>query len=135
MKQLDTLAFDINQGSSGAVTFDAALTESGDVIEVVCSNNPDASIFITCTDEQLLTVTNLFKTGDIDEAKLDELHRVMLGLNPVIPLSSFATMGDDYVLFGAMAVDTTLSNLCHELKTQANNATDVLAELHEYLIS
>ncbi|PCK10053.1 MAG: hypothetical protein COA42_00175 [Alteromonadaceae bacterium] len=130
---LEELAFKLNTfNSTTGVTYAATLLDDNSALEVVCSVNPDASIFVVVSDQQILSVTPLFATTDVQAPLRDELNKTLLTLSPVIPLSSIGLQEDNYVLFGAMPVTTVFENIAHELEVQADNTTDVLVALESY---
>lgn len=118
--------------TSEGTTFQAMLFESG-VLEVVCSNNEEFPIHLVETETQLLAVTGLFSLSQVLPDKRDELNRELLIMSPAIPLSSIGIQGDSYILFGAMALTTSLDNIVHELEVQAENTIEVLDEIQHLL--
>lgn len=112
--------------------FDAILTDSG-TIEVTCSNNTEFPIQVVMTEKQILTVTHLFKTSEIQPDKIAELNTMLLELSPLVPLSSTGMQGDNYILFGAMAISTDIKEIVHELEVQAENTIDVLEAIEPLL--
>lgn len=131
---LEDLALDLNTATTQEGTrFDAVVTDSG-VMEVICSNNDEFPIHIAMTDTQILSVTPLFHVKEVQEDKLAELNTLLLQLSPAIPLSSIGLQEGNYILFGAMALNTTFENIVHELEVQAENTLDVLEAVEELLI-
>ncbi len=126
MRTLEDLAFELNKYISAEGTSFEALVHDGGVMEVVCSNNDEFPINVALTETQILSVTPLFNKDAIKGNKLIELNEMFLQLSPAIPLSSMAKQGDNYILFGAMAVNTTFENFAHELEVQAGNTIEVL---------
>lgn len=126
MRTLEDLAFELNKYISAEGTGFEALVHDNDVMEVVCSNNDEFPINVALTETQILSVTPLFNKSAIKGDKLIELNEMFLQLSPAIPLSSMAKQGDNYILFGAMAVNTTFENFAHELEVQAGNTIEVL---------
>lgn len=113
-------------------TFEAILAEN-DVVEVVCSNDEEFPIHIAMTDTQLLTVTHLFNISEVQDDKVDVLNQALLQLSPAIPLSSIGLQGGNYILFGAMSLNTVFENIVHELEVQAENTVDVLEAIEPLL--
>ena len=111
---------------------DAVITDNG-VIEVTCSNNEEFPIHIAMTDTQLLSVTPLFNISEVHEGKVDELNSMLLQLSPAVPLSSIGLQDGNYILFGAMALNTMFENIVHELEVQAENTLDVLEAIEPLL--
>ena len=131
---LDELSYRLNgyTGDEGT-TFDALVTDDG-ILEVVCSNNDEFPIHVTQTETQLLSVTALFTTAEVQSGKLNEVNEVFLRLSPAVPLSSIGLQGGTYILFGAMALSTRFEVIAHELEVQAENTVDVL-EVVEHLLA
>ena len=131
---LDELSYRLNgyTGDEGT-TFDALVTDDG-ILEVVCSNNDEFPIHVTQTETQVLSVTALFTTAEVQSGKLNEVNEVFLRLSPAVPLSSIGLQGVTYILFGAMALSTRFEVIAHELEVQAENTVDVL-EVVEHLLA
>ena len=133
--KLEELNYHLNcHQTEQGTRFDAVLSVQGHTLEVTCSDNPDFPIYMTATDQQLLTVTPLFARSDVDPQRLDELHKVLLMLSPIVPLSAIGLQDDTYILFGAMALNTAFETIAHEQEVQANNTLDVLEALSDYLV-
>ncbi|PCH61855.1 MAG: hypothetical protein COC19_03955 [SAR86 cluster bacterium] len=134
---LEDLTYQLNDYTdpSGA-DFVAQLATDQETLTVTCSINPDASIILLVSDEQIISVTPLLRKEDIQTADLAEFNQTVLRLSPVIPLSSIGLQDDGtYILFGAMSVNTSFENIAHELAIQADNASDVLAALDSFVSS
>lgn len=130
---LEELAHNLNSATTEEGTsFDAVITDNG-VIEVTCSNNEEFPIHIAMTDTQLLSVTPLFNISEVHEGKVDELNSMLLQLSPAVPLSSIGLQDGNYILFGAMALNTMFENIVHELEVQAENTLDVLEAIEPLL--
>lgn len=131
---LNELAFKLNAHTTAEDTcFDAVLAESG-VLEVICSNNEEFPINIVKTDTQLLAITPLFNVSEVKPDMVNELNEELLLISPAIPLSSIGRQGENYILFGAMALDTLFENIVHELEVQAENTVDVLQVIEPLLL-
>ena len=130
---LEDLAFKLNTIESPAGTrFTVEYIANTEILQVSCDNNPEAMIFIVKSDEQILSVTPLFKLSDVNAQRKTELFETLLRISPVIPLSSIGLQDDSCVLFGAMPVDSSLENIVHELECQADNYNDVLVALNDF---
>jgi hypothetical protein len=103
-------------------------------LEVICSNNEEFPINIVKTETQLLAITPLFSVAEVHPDKLHELNEELLFISPAIPLSSLGRQGETYILFGAMALNTSLKNIIHELEVQAENTLDVLEVVEPLLL-
>lgn len=104
------------------------------VLQVLVSGLDELPIFLTFTPNQIICLSYLFRTDEVNDTKTHEMNRAMLELNPIVPLSSFGLVEGYYVLFGALAVTSETDDICKELVTLASNACDVLQVLEEYLI-
>lgn len=130
---LEELAHSLNTTTTEeGTTFDAVIAENG-VIEVTCSNNEEFPIHLAKTETQLLTVTPLFNISEVHEGKVDELNSMLLQLSPAVPLSSIGLQDGNYILFGAMVLNTMFENIVHELEVQAENTLDVLEAIEPLL--
>ena len=81
----------------------------------------------------MLCITYLFTEEEVKPEKRAEMLEEMLELNIPIPLSAFAKIGDRYVIFGAMAVNSSLEEISHELVTLSENAVEAITALEEFL--
>ena len=130
---LEDLAHSLNTTTTQeGTTFDAVMIDD-DVMEIICSNNDEFSIHVAMTDTQLLTVTPLFNISEVKEDKIGELNSMLLQLSPAIPLSSLGLQEGNYILFGAMSLNTLFENIVHELEVQAENTLDVLEAIEPLL--
>ncbi len=122
----EDLVYRLNEHTTAEGTsFDAVMNDNG-VLEIVCSNNDEFSIHMVQTDTQLLTVTPLFHVSEVKPDMIDELNAQLLHLSPAMPLSSAGIQGEQYILFGAMALNTYFENIVHELEVQAENTLELL---------
>ncbi|MCZ6804682.1 MAG: DUF2170 family protein [Proteobacteria bacterium] len=126
MQNLEELAHSLNNTvTDEGTSFEAIVTDNG-LIDVTCSNNKEFPILIAMTDSQILAVTSLFNVSEVKEDKIDELNGMLLTISPVVPLSSTGLQDGNYILFGAMSLNTIIDNIVHELEVQAENTIDVL---------
>lgn len=133
-EMLEELALRLNTHSTPeGTTFFAELQD--DLIQVVCSSNEEFPINIVKTDMQILTVSHLFSEDEVMDGSLEELNKILLQLNPSIPLSSVGLKDGQYILFGAMAIETLFENLAHELEVQAENVIELLEAISPMLAS
>ena len=133
MQNLEELALSLNNTvTNEGTSFEAIVTDNG-LIDVICSNNKEFPILIAMTDSQILAVTSLFNVSEIKEDKIDELNAMLLTISPVVPLSSTGLQNGNYILFGAMSLNTVIDNIVHELEVQAENTIDVLEAISPLL--
>ena len=133
-EKLQRIAHQINEGSiSGENTFSADFDAELGTVTVENTESPDAVVIVFATDTQILTITPLFDEQSVKEDLRAELNRGLLSVSLPLALSSVAIQDDRYVLFGAMAIDTTLTNLLHEIEVQIDNYNDVLEAVADYI--
>ena len=51
-----------------------------------------------------------------------------------MPLSSFSKIGDKYVVFGALSINSNFNDIEHELAVLNNNALEVIDDMSDYLL-
>lgn len=90
-------------------------------------------IFVTRTDIQIICIIYLWTESEIIASSRLEMLETMLDTSISIPLSSYARVGDRYVLFGALSVSSDFDKLVEEVVTLNENAIDVVSAMEEYL--
>ena len=104
-----------------------------DVLQVIVDGNDELPIFVTQTEEQLVCISYLFKESEVKAELVAELNEALLRLNVPVPLSAFAKIDEQYAIFGALAVSSSIDEITHELVTLADNAIDALDAVTMYL--
>ncbi|TMO59162.1 YjfI family protein [Pseudoalteromonas aurantia] len=104
-----------------------------DVLQVIVDGNDELPIFVTQTEEQLVCISYLFKESEVKAELVAELNEALLRLNVPVPLSAFAKIDEQYAIFGALAVSSSIDEITHELVTLADNAIDALDAVTVYL--
>ena len=133
-EKLQEIAYQINRGNvSGENTFSAEFNEDTGTITVENTETPDAVVIIVATDNQILAITPLFDEESVREDLRPELNRGLLTISLPMALSSVGIQDNRYVLFGAMAIETTMANLLHEIEVQIDNYNDVLEAVADYI--
>jgi len=133
-EKLQEIAYQINTNNTvGSNVFSAVFNEDEGTLTVENSEVPDAIVVVVATDTQILTITPLFDEDNVREELRAELNRGMLTISLPMALSSVGLQDNRYVLFGAMAIETTMANLLHEIEVQIDNYTDVLEAVVDYI--
>ena len=133
-EKLQEIAYQINTNNTvGSNVFSAVFNEDEGTLTVENSEMPDAIVVVVATDTQILTITPLFDEDNVREELRAELNRGMLTISLPMALSSVGLQDNRYVLFGAMAIETTMANLLHEIEVQIDNYTDVLEAVVDYI--
>jgi len=105
-----------------------------DVLQVTVIDREELPIFVSVTDDQILCITYLWGSEEVKSDRVHEMHESMLEMNIPMPLSSFSKIGDKYVIFGALSINSTFSDIEHELGVLNNNAIEIIDDMSDYLI-
>lgn len=105
------------------------------VVQAVLQDVDEFPIMLSVGDEQILAIVDLWGIDEVEDGKISELNAVLLRANLPVPLSSFSIMGDRYVLFGALSINSDVNAVVEEITTLANNVLDALDFCKEYLNS
>ena len=105
------------------------------IVQAILQDVDEFPIMLSVGDEQILAIADLWGIDEVKDGKINELNAVLLRANLPVPLSSFSIMGDRYVLFGAMSVNSNVDEIVEEITTLANNILDALDFCKEYLNS
>lgn len=109
------------------------ITGEVNVLQVEMNGFDGFPVFVTCTEHQLLCVIYLWSEAEIIPEMRTEMLEMMLDTSIAIPLSSYARVGDRYVLFGALSVSSGFARIVEELVTLNENALDVMYAMEDYL--
>ncbi|TRX53890.1 YjfI family protein [Thalassomonas sp. M1454] len=105
-----------------------------DVLQITIANREELPIFVSVTDDQVLCITYLWGEQEVKAEKRVSMLEAMLEMSIPMPLSSFSKIGDKYVIFGALSVNSSFADIEHELAVLSNNAIEVIADMDEFLI-
>ena len=105
-----------------------------EVLQVTISDYAELPAFVSVTNTQILCITYLFAESEIKPEKQMELLEELLELNIPMPLSSFAKLGNRYVIFGALSIKSSLEDICHEIITLTENAVESIDALKDFLV-
>ena len=79
-----------------------------EVLQITLTDYEELPAFVSVTDTQILCITYLFTQDEVRSGSKAEMMEEMLELNIPMPLSSFAKLGDRYVIFGALAINSSI---------------------------
>lgn len=135
---IHTIANHLNQladNSETGMVFDCQpIAGEVDVLQITVIDREELPIFMSVTDDQILCITYLWGAEEVKAEKLHEMHESMLEMSIPMPLSSFSKIGDKYVIFGALSINSTFDDIEHELAVLSNNAIEIIDDMNEYLI-
>ena len=128
---LNTLA----DSSETGLSFDCQpISGEVDVLQVTLLGREELPIFVSVTDDQILCITYLWGAEEVKPGSTHDMHASMLEMNIPMPLSSFSKIGDKYVIFGALSINSAFTDVEHELAVLNNNAIEIIDDMSEYLI-
>ena len=104
-----------------------------EVLQITLWDFEELPTFVSVTDTQILCITYLFTEDEVKPKNRTEMLEEMLELNIPMPLSSFAKLGDRYVVFGALSINSSIEDICHEIVTLTENAVESIDALEEFL--
>jgi hypothetical protein len=106
----------------------------GDVLQISILGREEIPVFISVTEDQILCISYLWGAEEVKPASLNAMHESMLEMNIPMPLSSFSKIGDKYVVFGALSINSSFDDIEHELTVLSNNAVEVIDDMSDYLL-
>ena len=124
----------LNQLDETGFSFDCTPIDGEiDVLQVEVVGREEIPIFISISDNQILCIAYLWGEDEVKPELKTNMMEAMLEMNIPMPLSSFAKIEDKYVAFGALSVNSTLSDIELEIVTLSDNTLEVIAEMDSYL--
>jgi len=105
-----------------------------DVLQITITGREELPVFVSVTDDQILCITYLWGSEEVKPEGVHAMHESMLEMNIPMPLSSFSKIGDKYVIFGALSINSTFDDIEHELAVLSNNALEIIDDMSEFLI-
>ncbi|MEC8678334.1 MAG: DUF2170 family protein [Candidatus Margulisiibacteriota bacterium] len=105
-----------------------------EVLQIIIEDKEELPIFVSSTENHILCISYLFKQEEIKPEGLNELNATMLSANISMPLSSFALINGQYVLYGSLSANSSLDDIIYEIELLSNNTSDAVEALSQYLI-
>lgn len=128
---LNTLA----DNSKTGMVFDCQpISGEVDVLQITVIDREELPIFVSVTEDQILCITYLWGAEEVKPDAIANMHESMLEMNIPMPLSSFSKVGDKYVIFGALSINSTFDDIEHELGVLSNNAIEIIDDMSEFLL-
>lgn len=135
---IHTIANYLNEladNSHTGFSFDSLpITGEVDVLQVTIEGREELPIFLSVTDDQILCIAYLWGEEEVKQDSRSEMLEAMLEMNIPMPLSSFSKIDNKYVVFGALSVNSSLTEIEHELAVLSDNSLDVIDDMADYLI-
>jgi uncharacterized protein YjfI (DUF2170 family) len=104
-----------------------------EVLQIIVEDREELPIFVSASKEQILCIAYLFKNEEVKAGNVDEMNKAMLAANISIPLSSFALVDDQYVIYGALSVNSSLEDIVHEIEVLSSNTIEAIEAMSDYL--
>lgn len=104
-----------------------------DLLQVTVEGFDEIPVYLSQTDTQLLCISYLWVEDEVKPELKAEMMEAMLDMNIPMPLSSFSRIGERYVVFGALSINSSFDDIAEEIVTLAENSLDALEALGEYL--
>lgn len=121
--------------SETGLTFDCQpISGEVDVLQVSVIGREELPIFISVTDDQILCITYLWGEEEVKSDRIADMHTAMLEMNIPMPLSSFSKIGDKYVIFGALSINSSFDDIEHEIDVLNSNAIEIIDDMSDYLV-
>ncbi|EIJ43505.1 hypothetical protein BegalDRAFT_2664 [Beggiatoa alba B18LD] len=135
-EKLNQLAVGLNgaTGFNGLVFSTELMPGDVDVLILTLGDREEFPIYITVDESQILCITHLWTETEVNPAKKMDLLDALLTLNIPIPLSSFSKIGQQYVIFGALSIHSSLDQVIEEVDTLSDNTLTAVEELSAYLL-
>ena len=104
------------------------------VLKVTIEDREELPVFVSVTEDQILCISYLFSAQEVRTDGIHEMNNAMLSVNVAMPLSSFAKLEDQYVVFGAMSINAHFEELVHEIEVLSSNAIEAIEAMRDYLV-
>lgn len=125
----------LGDNSTTGMIFDCQpISGEVDVLQITIAEREELPIFVSVTDDQILCITYLWGEDEVKTETRSAMQESMLEMNIPMPLSAFSKIGDKYVIFGALSINSTFDDIEHELAVLSNNAIEVIDDMSEFLI-
>ncbi|MGJ8664454.1 MAG: YjfI family protein [Marinicella sp.] len=122
------------QRTAEGFTFDCqTIAGEVDVLQVEVNGFDGFPIFITQTQTQIICIIYLWTEAEIKPESRVEMLEMMMDTSITIPLSSYARVGDHYVLYGSLSLNSDLEKVVEEIVTLNENAIDVVSAMEDFL--
>ena len=109
------------------------MNDQVELLKVVVNDVQELPIYISVSEHDILCMTHLFKKQEVKPDMLAELNQEMLSANISLPLSSFAMIGDQYVVYGALSLNAQIDEIIEEIQAVSMNSMASLEAMSIYL--
>lgn len=104
-----------------------------EVLQILVEDREELPIFVSISEEQILCIAYLFKKNEVKSDKINEMNHAMLAASISMPLSSFALVDDQYVIYGALSINSSSEEIVHEIEVLSSNTIEAIEAMSDYL--
>jgi len=104
-----------------------------EVLQIIIEDREEFPVFISTSEEQILCITYLFKEDEVKPEAMDEMNKAMLLTNISMPLSTFGKIDGQYIIYGALSVESGLEEIVHEIEMLSGNVIEAIEAMSDYL--
>lgn len=133
--RLNELCSALNQdGASEEMAFTGEMVAGDvDVLQVTIQDREEFPIYVSIDESQILVITHLWRQSEVKQEKREALLDALLIMNLPMPLSAFSRIGEQYILFGALATSSSVEDIIHEIEVLSDNTLDAVEAVAEFL--
>lgn len=132
MWTVETLKAELDDASDSLGLIAEKVNGADDTLVVRFEDSDDQfPIIVAVNGETIVASTVLFATDEVSGDVRARVNEVMLGMNPVIPLSAFGLLGGNYVLYGELSALSKFETIVVELQTLSQNVVEALTVVSE----
>ena len=129
--RLDVLGKDTEQGILFEVN---PIPGDIEVLQVLVEDREELPVYVSVSEEQILCIVYLFKDAEVKADMVADMNSSMLTASISIPLSSFARVEDQYVIYGALSVNSSDEDIAHEIEVLSSNSIEAIEVMSDYLV-
>ncbi len=134
LKQLSNQLLEQVKQEDSEVNFTAELISGDvDVLKITVEDREELPIFISISENQILCISYLFKIEEVKDESVNELNHSMISANISMPLSSFSLIDNQYVIYGALSINSSIKDIIHEIEILSSNTIDAIESISDYL--
>lgn len=104
-----------------------------DLLQITVNEIEEVPVFLSVTDTQILCISHLWTEDEVCATSRTEMIEAMLDMNIPMPLSSFSRIGERYVVFGALSINSNFEDIVHEVITLSENAAEAIEAMEGFL--
>jgi uncharacterized protein YjfI (DUF2170 family) len=134
-EKLNQLAIGLNGATTetGLSFSTEVMSDEVDVLVVTVQDREEFPIYITVDESQILSITHLWTEDEIIADKRTALLETLLAMNVSMPLSSFSSVGNQFIIFGATSTQCTVDEMVEEVGVLSDNTLTAVEEMADFL--